>query len=111
MAGYSTENHLSAAIRKAIAKEYPDSWVFHPVGNPYQEVGVPDLLVCVDGLLIGIEVKNPRPAETREHAMSRVTLVQQVQIRRINAAGGMAGAVVSVEEALALIERGLTHRR
>lgn len=111
MVGYSNEAALVGAIQKAIAKEYPGSWCFKVVGNPYQETGVPDLLVCVDGILMGIEVKHLKPSETREHAMSRVTPVQRVQIQRINRAQGMAGAVVSVEEALALIERGLKHRK
>lgn len=105
------ESGLVAAIQKEIRKQYPDAWLFKVVGNPYQETGVPDLLVCVNGLLIGIEVKFPYPNETVEHALSRATPQQQVQIMRINRAGGMAGVVASVEAALELIERGLKHRR
>lgn len=72
---------------------------------------MPDLLMIIETVFIGAEIKFLRPGETREHAMSRVTKRQRIQISRINAAGGMAGAVVSVEETLDLIERGLRYRR
>lgn len=106
----NNEAGLVGNIAKAIKKRYPSAWLFKVVGSPYQMTGVPDLLVVVNGLLVGAEVKFVRPGESREHALSRVTPGQRVQIQRINAAGGMAGAVTSVEEALDLIERGLTYR-
>lgn len=105
------EAGLQKQIVKAVKKKYPSAWIFHPVGNPYQETGVPDLLMIIETVLIGAEIKFLRPGETREHAMSRVSKRQRIQISRINAAGGMAGAVVSVEETLDLIERGLRYRR
>lgn len=67
--------------------------------------GIPDLLICLDGLLIGIEIKFPRPGESVEHARARATSQQRRQIRLINDAGGMAGVVTSVQEALDLIRR------
>ena len=58
---YVNEGRLQAAIVRAIKKQYPTAWVFHPVGGPYQETGVPDLVICADGWFVGIEIKNPRP--------------------------------------------------
>lgn len=106
----SNEAGLVASIVKAVKKRYPETWVFKVVGSPYQMTGVPDLLLCVNGLLVGAEVKFVRPGESRAHALSRVTKGQRVQIRNINRAGGIAGAVTSIEETFDLIERGLKHR-
>lgn len=105
------ESGLQKQIVKAVHERYPSAWIFHPVGSPYQETGVPDLLMVVETVFIGAEIKFIRPGESHEHAMSRVTKRQRIQIARINDAGGMAGAVTSVEETLDLIERGLKHRR
>lgn len=94
-------------IVKAVLTTYPGSWVFKVVGSPYQMTGVPDLLICVKGMLAGVEVKFVRPGESPEHARERATPGQRVQIARINAAGGIAGVATSAEEALDIIERGL----
>lgn len=107
----TNESGLVGAIQKAVRKHYPDAWVFKVVGNPYQEAGVPDLLVCVDGVLIGLEAKFQRPGESDEHARSRATPQQLVQIDRIRRAGGGADVVLTADEALSVIERVLKERR
>ena len=101
------ESGLVAAISKAIHAKYPDAWIFKTVGNPYQMRGVPDLLLGINGLLIGLEVKFQRPGESRESALSRVTPGQQYQIHALRRAGCYADAVLSVEEALAAIDNAL----
>jgi len=106
-AGPVSEENLQDRVVKAIKKMRPEAWVWHPVGGPYQTPGIPDLLVCIDGVLIGIELKHPKPGETVEHARERATPQQRNQIKKINASGGMAAVCVSVEEALDLIRRAL----
>lgn len=103
MAAPTNEKGLQKAIEKEVARRYPDVWVFHPVGSPYQATGVPDLLLCVKGQLVGMEVKFPRPGETRAHALSRATARQWSQIERIRKARGVADVVLSVEQAMDLI--------
>jgi len=103
----SSERVLVGTIARAIKRAYPASLVLKIVGNPYQESGIPDLLVCVHGRFIGLEVKNQEPGESAEHAAYRATPVQRVMVTRINKAGGAAGVVTSKEQALALIERAL----
>jgi hypothetical protein len=102
---YVDEAALQRAIVKAILKLRPNAWVFHPVGGPYQQPGIPDLLICIDGLLIGMEIKHKKYNESLEHARNRATPEQRRQIRLINASGGMAGVVTSVKEALNLVNR------
>ncbi len=104
------ESGLVANICKAIHAKYPTAWVFKTVGNPYQMSGVPDLLLGVNGLLIGLEVKFQRPGESRQAALSRVTPVQRNQIHAMRRAGCYADAVLSVDEALDSIEAALSDR-
>lgn len=106
----SRESALVELIVKAVKRRYMDAWAFKVVGSPYQMTGVPDLLFCINGLLVGCEVKHIKPGESVQHARERATQGQRVQIARINRAGGIAGVVTSPEEALDLIERGLKHR-
>jgi hypothetical protein len=92
-------------VWRRIIAEHPTAWLFHPVGGPYQTPGVPDLLMVIDGMFIGMELKFPHVGESVEHARSRATTQQRAQIRRINLAGGMAGVVTSEAEALDMINR------
>jgi Holliday junction resolvase len=50
-------------------------------GAQYTKSGIPDILACVNGYFVGIEVKAPngKPSE-----------IQLYNVRRINAAGGFA---------------------
>lgn len=106
----TNEAKVVDSIHRAIKKRWPQAWWFKVVGSPYQMAGVPDVLVCIEGLLVGIEVKHQRPHESEEAARERATPQQRVQIGKINAAGGIAGVVLSDTEALDLIERGLEHK-
>lgn len=107
----TNESQLVGQIMKAIAKEYKTAWLFKVVGSPYQMVGVPDILACIEGLTVGIEVKHQKPHETEDAARGRTTLTQRGQIQRINRAGGIAGTALSVEDAFEIIERGLRRRK
>ena len=51
--------------------------------------GVPDILLCLNGEFIGLEVKSDT---------GRPTKIQLAQMQRIRAAGGTAEIVTSVED-------------
>lgn len=110
MSGHHTEAQLQAAIVKAIHRRWPTGWVFHPVGNPWQATGLPDLLCSIEGRFIGIEVKHPKPGESEQHARDRTTVTQRHVLGLISASGGTAGTVLSEAEAIALIEDALEGR-
>lgn len=105
-----TEAQLQNKIWKRIIADHPSAWIFHPVGGPYQTPGIPDLLVVIKGYFIALELKHPKPGESIDHARSRATSQQRMQIRRINAAGGYACVVCSVDEAVRAIERAFRKR-
>lgn len=96
---WGNETQVVAAIKRRILKVWPGSWVLKVAGGPYQEPGVPDLLVCVQGQFIGLEVKHQKPGESRQHALGRASVQQHEQIRRIWKAGGTAGVVLDPDEA------------
>lgn len=50
------ESKLQRKIRRALEKEVGGFW-FKVHGGPFQQVGLPDLLGCVQGLYITVEVK------------------------------------------------------
>lgn len=98
------ETQLVNQIGIKIAQRYPTAWILKTHGNGYQRVGVPDLLVCLHGVMHGIEVKHRKPGETIEHLESRVTATQRNEIEKISAAGGVSEVVWSVEQALAVLD-------
>lgn len=53
--------------------------------------GVPDILACLDGRFIAIEVKNP-------NGKGVTSALQKRNIKQINRAGGISAVVISVEE-------------
>lgn len=57
------ETRLRANIKKALQEKYPEGLFFHVHGSPYQEKGVPDLCCVIDGLFIGMEIKDPESSD------------------------------------------------
>lgn len=88
------ETTIQKAIQKEIVKR---GWfVFKVHGSPTMMTGLPDLIVCAEGLYIGIEVKTPQTLHT-------VSDAQKLRGEQITAAGGMWGVAASVADALAII--------
>lgn len=59
----------------------PAGWYVKIWGGGYQKSGIPDILACVNGYFVGIEVKaqDGKPSE-----------LQLLNVQRINDAGGFA---------------------
>lgn len=85
------ESRLSAKIQQALRVE--GIFVFKVHGSSMMVAGLPDLVCCVGGMFLGLEVKHP---ETRENTSPRQKLIHE-QIKR---AGGACLVVCSVQEAL-----------
>jgi len=94
MARTGPETRLVKRIKRAIEERLGSgAFVFKVHGGPFQQAGLPDLIGCVNGLFIALEVKHP----DQSHPVSKI---QQHIIDRITAAGGTAAVVESVEDAL-----------
>lgn len=61
----------------------------------YGTAGLPDIICCIGGRFIAFEVKTPT---------GRLTKLQEIMIRKINAAKGVACKVTSVEDVKAVID-------
>lgn len=56
-------------------------WYVKYFANSYTPVGIPDILACVNGKFVGIEVKNE---------IGKTTLLQDYNIKKIKESGGYA---------------------
>lgn len=91
------------AIERAIRKEYPAAWILKVHGGGYQNAGVPDLLVVVQGYLTALEVKFQRPGTSLAATLRRVTPRQQYELDALANAGAKSAVVTTVEDALAAL--------
>lgn len=92
------ESRLSRKIQEALrAKGY---FCFKVHGSEMMMAGLPDIIVCADGLFIGLETKNP---ETRNNTSARQDYVHE----KIRNAGGAAVVVTSPDEAIREVEQAI----
>lgn len=61
----------------------------------FGNAGVPDIIVCLDGKFIALEVKTPK---------GKASELQKLIIKRINESGGIAAVVRSVNDVKNLLE-------
>ncbi len=97
------EGRLVKRIKAYVKGKGGRCFNIHGGDNPYQEVGIPDLLICYRGRFVGLEVKQPGEEPTAK---------QKQVLHEIEAAGGRAVAVTTVEEVvdlLAKIDKGVDH--
>jgi VRR-NUC domain len=88
------EAHLVKKIQLYIRKRGGYCAKIHGGDNPFQQVGLPDLLCCWKGRFIGLEVKQPG---------GRTSPKQRQVLDEIEAAGGITAVVTTVEEVAELL--------
>ena len=76
-------------------KTVPGCFAWKEHGGMYGTAGLPDIICCVGGRFVGLEVKT---------ADGRLSKLQEVMITKIKAAGGEAFKVTSVEEVREIIK-------
>lgn len=109
MAGKNPESVLTVKIRKAIEATYPGVKTHKIAAGPYGAGGLPDLLCLLPpyGRAVWLEVKCPKPGESRFAAAGRVTERQQLILDRMQVVGCGAYVVISVEESVSVISAEL----
>jgi hypothetical protein len=66
-------------------------------GGPYQQMGLPDIVGCYKGFFVGMEVKVPGKERTLTERQAQI-------LRKIEEAGGYAGVVTSIGQAIRMLE-------
>lgn len=89
------ENEIIKQIREFL-KTVSNCYFWKEHGGQYGTAGVPDIIACIRGNFVAFEVKNEK---------GKVTVLQAVTLRRIQAAGGIAAVVRSVDEVREIIAR------
>jgi Holliday junction resolvase len=79
----------------AYLKTVPGCFCWKEHGGMFGTAGIPDIIACIGGRFYGFEVKT----ET-----GKPTKLQEAVMRKINAAGGTALVVRSVDEVRAVVE-------
>lgn len=83
------ERDITAAIIDYLLLK--GAWVFKTHGHLGQRKGILDILACLDGRFVGIEVKKPG---------GKVSGWQQAEIEAIKRAGGVAFVAWNVDEVM-----------
>ena len=88
------EKDIVAAIMRYL-KTVPARFAWKEHGGMYGTSGLPDIVCCVNGRFVGLEVKT---------SDGKVTKLQEVTLAKIQAAGGAGAVVRSVDEVKKIIE-------
>lgn len=94
------EKAVTKRIIRAVEKYDPDIWIMKVHGGGYQRAGIPDLLFCVNGMFLAVEVKHRKPGESPQALANRVSPRQKIEIEAITRAGGTAIVAWKPEQVL-----------
>ena len=88
------ERDVVAAIKKYLISLGGDIFFWKEHGGPYGTSGIPDIICCYKGRFLGLEAKLPG---------GKLTELQKRTLDKINAAGGIARRVQSVDDVKVII--------
>lgn len=99
------ETRLVNKMRAAAKEKYGERLVIvKHHGSEFAQAGVSDLLCCLDGTFIAVEVKAPENYGSEERAITQGPTVKQwAFLARVEKAGGTAVVCASVESFLAVL--------
>lgn len=89
------ESRLQRRIQEALTRAFPGCYVIKVHVSEFSAAGTPDLIACIRGYFIALEVKVPGETPTE---------LQAYTLRCIHDAGGLAHVVTSPEQAVALVQ-------
>lgn len=91
-----SERRLTTNILKALRQRWPEGWWVKVHGGPMQQAGIPDIIGCVGGRFVALEVKDP-------DGNHPVTELQEHTLKEITEAEGLAAVVRSVDQAKQIV--------
>lgn len=99
------EGKLVAKIKDEVKKRGGRSFKIHGDDEGFQEIGIPDLLICYKGRFVGAEVKQPG---------GKLRPTQRVILHEIYNAGGVAAVLETVGQVavlLSILDKEAVHER
>jgi hypothetical protein len=87
MARRGPESVIVNRIKVAIIHRWPTAVVIKIHGGAYQQAGLPDLICCIEGKFVAIEVKTLAAYRRDDHSM---TPLQKRTLGLVERAGGVA---------------------
>ena len=96
------ERDVVADIKKYLISLGGDIFFWKEHGGPYGTSGIPDIICCYKGRFLGLEAKLPG---------GKLTELQKRALDKINAAGGIARRVQSVDDVKVIIAQAVRERR
>lgn len=75
------EGRIKRKIIAWIKETWPDSYAFRYPAGMFGRAGVPDIIACIEGFFVAIEVKSE---------VGRVTGIQMLELKSIQKAKGIA---------------------
>ena len=91
------ETKIVHQILEGLREKYSGAYLRKIHGNPFQHAGIPDIVGCIHGHFIGLEVKTTQ---------GRVSRIQELEGIAILGSDGIHGVVTDLEEAINIIEGG-----
>ena len=88
------EKSIVAAIMRYI-KTIPHCFTWKTHGGMYGTAGMPDIIICLNGRFVALEVKT---------STGKLTKIQESTLNRIKDANGYAFKVTSLQEAKEIIK-------
>jgi len=90
-----SETNFKRRVIDFIKREYPKVWLYKSADRFTS--GIPDLIICLEGLFYAIELKV---------GSNKATPIQAVVIRKIQEAGGRAAVCRSLDEVKQFLKTG-----
>lgn len=90
------EKQVENKIKKWL--EQNNHWYFKVHGGAFQKTGVPDIIACINGKFVAIEVKRSDGGIVSE--------LQKAQIQKIKNSGGLVGVAHNIEEFWQILKDG-----
>ncbi len=96
------EGKVKKQVKAILDKHKPYVWYFMPVSRGMGRSGIPDIIACIQGQFVGIEVKA---------ATGRLKGVQKLELTAIESAGGIAMVVdpSNIEQFKLFVELAAAH--
>lgn len=96
MANIESEKYIENQIKKWLDEH--NHWYFKVHGGAFQKSGVPDIIACINGRFVAIEVKRAKGGI--------LSKLQEIQIKKIQDSQGIAGVARSIDEFLDILRYG-----